>query len=161
MDRAKLGIVGLGFGVNDVYTAADMKDVQVVAVADNAPKLPQAGGKSPAEFAAEYGAEAYDDGVEMIRSADPDAPSLAASPKHRLPLMEASAERGIPMMVEKPFATNVEHGQRMRDLAGKHGATVMVEFPLRYMPPLVRLRELMDGELGRSAVRQHPGVLGD
>lgn len=152
MDRVKLGIVGLGFGVNHVYTAADMEDVQVVAVADNAPKLPQAGGKSPTEFAAEHGAKAYDDGVEMIESEDLDAVSLAVSPKYRLPLMEAVAERGIPMMVKKPFATNIEHGQRMRDLAEKHGATVMVEFPLRYMPPLVRLRELMDTELGRGYV---------
>jgi len=53
-------------------------------------------------------------------------------------------------LVEKPWASSVEHGRELVEVCVKFDALTMGEFPLRFMPSLVRVRELMDGELGEG-----------
>ena len=144
MDRIRMGIVGLRFGQHHVRTLANMDGAQVVAVADRHPNVP--GGLDA--YAAHYSARAYRDGIEMIEREALDAVSLCTSPRGRAALIEAAARKGIPMFIEKPWATNLQHARQLAELCRAHEATVMLAFSFRFHPAIVKLRELIDGELG-------------
>ena len=141
---------------------AEINGVNIVAVADNLPgKLPGPN-ITLAEWANSLGAEAYTDGVEMIENADIDAVDLCVSPKWRLPLVEAAAARGLPVLLEKPWGTNMAHGQAIADIIKKSNLLHMVEFPLRYFPPIIALKALLnDGPLGRPFVVNAEIVMGE
>jgi len=146
MDKIKIGVIGLGFGQQHVRTLANMPEAELVAVADRNPDLP--GGLEG--YAAAYGAAAYRDGVEMIEREELDAVSICTSPRTRAPLIEAAAEAGLPIFCEKPWATDLAHALQLAELCRSLEATVMVAFSFRFHPAIVRLRALMDGELGEG-----------
>ena len=146
MNKFRIGVIGLGFGQHHVRTLANMPEAELVAVADRHPDLP-AGLEG---FAAAYGAAAYRDGIEMIEREELDAVSICTSPRTRAPLLEAAAEAGLPIFVEKPWATDLAHAQKLAELCRSLEATVMVAFSFRFHPAIVSLRTLMDGELGEG-----------
>jgi predicted dehydrogenase len=88
----------------------------------------------------------------MIEREALDAVSLCTSPRGRAVLIEAAARKGLPMFIEKPWATNLAHARRLADLCHAHKATVMLAFSFRFHPAIVKLRALMDGELGPAWV---------
>ena len=144
MDRIRIGVIGLGFGRFHVRTLANMEEAELVAIADTNPDLP--GGLEG--YAAGYGAKAYRDGIEMMEKEELDAVSLCVSPAFREPLIEQAAKKGIAMLVEKPWATDLEHARRLAAICRQGDATVMTAFSFRFHPVIIRLRELMDGDLG-------------
>jgi len=144
VDPIRIGVVGLGFGQYHVRTLACMDDARLVAVADRVGDVP--GGLD--DYAARCGAKGYAEGAEMLEREELDAVVIATSPKHRAQIMEQAALRGIPMFVEKPWASSSAHARELTNLCAKHDAKVMVGFSFRYHPAIVRLRELMDGPLG-------------
>ncbi len=148
MERLRFGVVGLRFGRHLVSTLANILGVQIAAVADRNPSMP--GGL--AAYAAHYGATPYHDGVTMIREETLDAVILATPPRGREALIEAAATKGLPMFVEKPWAADNAQAARLATLCAATGARVMVAFSFRFHPAIVKLRELLDGELG-------PGLL--
>lgn len=158
----RLGIVGMRLGLWHASAIAKMDGVSIVAVADNVQ------GKLPGpnitlqEWADSLGAAAYTDGVEMIEKADIDAVDLCVSPKWRVPLVEAAAARGLPVLLEKPWGTNMAHGQAIADIIRRSNLLHMVEFPLRYFPPIIELKKLLDeGPLGRPFVVNAEIVMGE
>ena len=146
MNRVRIGVVGLGFGQQHVRTLANMIDAELVAVADRSSNLP--GGLEG--YAAHYGAKAYRDGVEMIEQEGLDAVTICISPASREPLLRAAGEKGVVMLVEKPWATNLEHARRLAQICETYNAKVMVAFSFRFHPAIVKLRQLMDSELGQG-----------
>jgi len=64
--------------------------------------------------------------------------ALAVMPKHRQAL------------IEKPWAGNVQIGRELVELCHSFDARCQIEFPIRCMPAMVRLRELMTGNLGKG-----------
>jgi len=157
----RLGIVGMQLGLWHAGAIAEIEGASIVAVADNIQ------GKLPGpditlrEWADSLDADAYTDGVEMIRNADIDAVDLCVSPKWRLPLVQAAAERGLPVLTEKPWGTNMAHGRALADVIENANLLHMVEFPLRYFPPIIELKKLLDdGPLGRPFVVNAEIVMG-
>ncbi|MBN1138906.1 MAG: Gfo/Idh/MocA family oxidoreductase [Anaerolineae bacterium] len=144
MNKIRIGVVGLRFGQHHVRTLANMEEARLVAVADRHPAVP--GGLDA--YARQYGARAYRDGVEMIEREALDAVSLCTSPRGRATLIEAAARKGVPMVVEKPWAADLRHARRLAELCRRCEARVMVAFSFRFHPAIARLRELLDGELG-------------
>jgi len=144
MNRIRIGVVGLGFGRHHVRTLANMEEADLVAMADLNPDI--MGGLEA--YAAGYGAKAYLDGVEMIENEALDAVTLCTPPSTRAQLIEAAASRGVALFVEKPWATNVAHGRELAALCERHRATVMTAFSFRFHPAIVKLKELVEGELG-------------
>jgi predicted dehydrogenase len=142
MERLKIGVVGLKFGTHHVRTLANMDRADLVAVADRNPAVP--GGLR--DFASRYGARAYADGIEMMATEELDAVSLCVSPRSREDLLNEAVRRGIPVFVEKPWAADLNQARRMADICRDH--PIMVAFSFRFLPAIVRLRELMDDELG-------------
>ena len=158
----RLGIVGMRLGLWHAGAIAEMDGVSIVAVADNVQgKLPGPN-ISLQEWADSLGAAAYTDGVDMIENADIDALDLCVSPKWRVPLVEAAAARGLPVLLEKPWGTDMTHGQTIADIIRRSNLLHMVEFPLRYFPPIIELKKLLDeGPLGRPFVVNAEIVMGE
>ncbi len=144
MGTFRIGIIGLRFGQLHVQTVANMPGVTLAAMADRNPDVP--GGLDA--YAARFGAAAYRDGIEMLETEPLDAVSLCVSPRARPALIEKAAQLGIPMLVEKPWAADVAQAEALAALCRRHQATVMVGFSFRYHPAIVKLRRLLDGELG-------------
>ena len=148
MADVRIGIVGLGFGTAHVGTTANIDGVRVAAVADNAPVRGR--NVSVAEFAASIGAEGFDDGVRMVREADIDAVDLVVAPKWREPLLQAAAQRGLPVLMEKPMANSLAQAERFASIVRDAGIPFMMEYPLRFHPATQRAKELLDdGPLGK------------
>ncbi len=143
MSDVRIGIVGLGFGVAHVNTIANIDGIRVGAVADNAPVRGK--GVPVAEFAESIGAAGYDDGVAMIREAAIDAVDLVVAPKYREPLLRAAAERGLPVLMEKPMANNLTQGEAFAAIIRDGGIPFMMEYPFRFHPAMQRAKELLDG----------------
>lgn len=144
MDKIKVGVIGLRFGQFLVRTVAHMPDVQLVGVTDRTTELP--GGLD--QYAARYGAKSYQSSMEMFDHEALDAVLVATSPKYRADVIREAGSHGIPMFIEKPWATNSQHARELIDLCNQYEAKVMVGFSFRYHPAIVRLHDLMDAELG-------------
>ena len=144
-ERLRFGVIGLGFGTYHVRTLAAMDDVVLAAVADRRPGV--------AEYTADrYGCKAWEDGVAMMREERLDAVTVCTPPRHREEVIRFAAENGIALFVEKPWASDSSHARRLADVASSRSSTVMVGFSFRYHAAIVRLRELLDGELGPGRV---------
>ena len=158
----RLGIVGMRLGMWHAGAIKEIDGVSIVAVADNVQGIMPGPNMTLQQFADSHGADAYVDGVDMITNADIAAVDLCVSPKWRLPLVEAAAARGLPVLMEKPWGTNMAHGRSLADIINKANLLHMVEFPLRYFPPIVALKELLDdGPLGRPFVVNAEIVMGE
>ena len=146
MKRFKVGVVGLRFGQFLVRALAHLEGAQLVAVADRNPSIAE----GLDAYAARYGARAYRSSLDMFANESLDAVAIATAPKARAAVIEQAAERGIAMFVEKPWATNPRHAAQLAEICQRHDATVMLGFSFRFHPAIMRLRQLMDGELGEG-----------
>ncbi len=148
----RIGIIGLNLGQWQIETLAALGGAQVAAVADNAAQIrvPNKGQMTVADYAESIGAAAFADGVEMIREADLDAVSVCVSPKWREPLLAAAAQKGLPVLMEKPMACCTAQAERLAKIAADAGIMFMMEYPLRYYPAMMKLKSLLDeGPLGK------------
>ena len=92
---------------------------------------------------------------ELIDRGEPDA-IVVATPDdtHRDPVI-AGAEAGLPMLVEKPFATTLSDAEAMAEAVVRNDIPLVIGFENRWNPHIVRIRESLDtGELG-NPVWQH------
>jgi predicted dehydrogenase len=144
MDQIRIGIIGLGFGQLHVQTWASMREARIAAVADLTAGFPE-GFES---YASRYGARAYRDALDMIEKEELDAVSICTSPRYREAIIIAAAQKGLAMFVEKPWASNLSQALRLADICQQYRATVMVGFSFRFHPVVVRLRQLIETELG-------------
>jgi predicted dehydrogenase len=140
--RFRIGVIGLGFGLQHVRTLVNLPDARLVAVADRKPQ------NDVFAVAARYGVTAYEDGVEMLERETLDAVSICVGPHTREPLFAVAARKGVALFVEKPWAANVAQAQQLAELCARNPAPTMTAFSFRFHPVVARLRELLDGELG-------------
>ncbi|TPQ20071.1 Gfo/Idh/MocA family protein [Streptomyces sporangiiformans] len=153
----RFGVVGLGFGRCHAQEIARMDGADLVAVAD---LDPESQGLDLDAFGGELGARAYRDGLGMIAEEELDAVVLAVPPRGREKLIREVAQAGLALFLEKPFATDDAHAEALAQLCAEYPATpVMLDFCLRHLPAVVRLRELLDGPLGRPLVANADLVL--
>lgn len=137
----RVGVVGLGFGEHHVRTLTNLGDVHLVAVADNVDDRRK-------RIADAYKAHGYSDGVEMLEKEELDAATVCVSPRFREPLLRAAGRRSVPLFVEKPWAGNLAQARRLQRIVEEMSLPVMLGFSFRFHPAVVRLRALMDGDLG-------------
>lgn len=160
-NEIKIGVVGLGLGQWHVETITEIEGARVTAVADNISGNLPGTNLTVASYADKYGTQAFRDGVELIASADIDAVSICTSPKWRLPLVEAAAKRKLPILLEKPWGANMDHGHQIAQLLQDAGITNMVEFPLRFFPAIKELKRLLDnGPIGKPYMINSEIVMG-
>ena len=67
----------------------------------------------------------------MIREADIDALTICMPPIMRAKLIRAAAERGIPVLCEKPLATTLEEANEIEQIIAEHPIPLLVNFKMR------------------------------
>jgi predicted dehydrogenase len=73
----------------------------------------------------------------------------AENARHR-PLAELAAPRTPHILCEKPIAATLADGRAMIDVCAAHSTRLQIAFPVRFSPPVQRLKAMLDeGTLGR------------
>jgi len=121
--------------------------------------------ESAARFAAEFGIpRAHGSYAELV--ADPDVDIVYVSTPHPMHAQNAllALEHGKHVLVEKPFALNELEAAAVRDAAAERGLLAMEAMWTRYLPHMVRVREILaSGMLGplRAVLADHSQRLPD
>ncbi|MDQ3321155.1 MAG: Gfo/Idh/MocA family oxidoreductase [Acidobacteriota bacterium] len=93
------------------------------------------------EIAAKNDCEYFTDWRELLDKVD--AVSIVTPTETHAEIACAFLERGIHVLVEKPFAKTLEEADRMIETAAKSGAHIMVGHLERFNPAMVALRPLV------------------
>jgi myo-inositol 2-dehydrogenase/D-chiro-inositol 1-dehydrogenase len=127
VSRTRVGCVGTGFIAGRHLAAlGSFPDVEVVAVADPAFERAQAA-------AEQYGARAYDDGLQMLASEELDAVWLCVPPFAHGELEQAALERRLPFFVEKPLALDLGTAVAIAEQVSDAGLVTAVGYHWRYL----------------------------
>ena len=87
---------------------------------------------------------------EMLDKEKPEVVVDYGSILHHMATVEACAQRGIHVMVEKPLATTYKQALRMQELAKKYGIKVMTNYETTWYNTNHHLKSLVDrGQLGK------------
>ena len=152
----KIAVIGLaGVGRAHVDRWVKSPNGELVGVCDIVPQVAD-------EFALEYSVKGYTSTQEMLDREDLTAISICTPPKIHLALTRMAAARGIHVLCEKPMASTVEDCQEMIDVCKSAGVVLQIGHKKRFIPPLLRLKELTEGEFGpiQYMVHRypHPGM---
>jgi UDP-N-acetyl-2-amino-2-deoxyglucuronate dehydrogenase len=141
----KVGIIGAGdvsklhaFGYKGVSNA------RVVAVADTI--------KERANYLAkDLGAhKVYESANDLLRDPEVQAVDICVPPAYHASIAVAGAEAGKHMLLEKPMATSLAGCDEIIDATRRNHVSLMLAHSLRFFPPLVKVKELIDaGGVGR------------
>ncbi len=140
-ETIRFGVVGLGFGEHHVRTIANLAGARVAAAADTEPGRVD-------RIATMYGARGFGDAIAMIDSSGIDALSVCVSPKYREPILRAAVAKGLPIIVEKPWASDTRHALQLEEICRNATAPVMTAFSFRFHPAVRKAQELLAGPLG-------------
>jgi predicted dehydrogenase len=157
-DRLRWGILATG-GIAHLFTN-DLKlhgfTVQAVGSRSQA---------AAETFAAKFDIPNAHASYEAL-AADPEVDVVYVSTPH--PLHAANArlllEAGKHVLVEKPFTLNAHEAREIADLAAERGLLLLEAMWTRYLPHMVRIREIIaEGTLGelRSLIADHTQKLSD
>ena len=153
MQVAVIGLAGVGRAHVERWAASP--DAELVSVCDIVPQI-------AGDFASKYGIKGYTTTEEMLDTEDLAAISICTPPKVHLALTRMAAERGIHVLCEKPMASTVANCQGMIDVCKGSGVVLQIGNKKRFIPPLLRLKELTEGEFGpiQYMVHRypHPGM---
>jgi predicted dehydrogenase len=141
--KARIGIVGFGL-MGQLYAdaLADNPQAELEAIADTRGERLDFAKKT-------YGCAVYENYPAMYGSGSLDC-VLVALPDflHRDPVVKA-AEAGLHILVEKPFATNMDDADAMVKAVEESRVKCMVEFFNRWSPPFTYAKKAVDrGDLG-------------
>ena len=143
MSRLKVAVVGAGnWGRNHVRTVAALPEAELAAICDLDAGVREA-------MARQYPATLVtDSAADAIGAAE--AVVIATPAASHLELARKALERGLPVLVEKPFALSVKEAEQMAEVAAKRGVAATVGHLLVFHPAVERLKAMIEaGELGR------------
>lgn len=85
----------------------------------------------------------------MLESAPPDAAIVAVPHALHHPVARLVLERGIPLLLEKPMTIEPSHAHELVELARRHGAELLIDYPYNFNAQALTLqRELAAGRIG-------------
>jgi predicted dehydrogenase len=133
--KLRVAVIGVGhLGTYHARIYNDHPQVELVAVVDpNAEKAQQ--------LAQELGCKALSDPSELA-TLDVQAASVAVPTAFHAGVSVPLLESGIPLLVEKPLASNLEQADQILEAAERGGAALAVGHVERFQPGVKRLREL-------------------
>jgi D-apiose dehydrogenase len=138
-------LLGAGFWARYQLAAwQELPDVRCVAVCDPA--------REKAETLAREGSIpcVYTDAAEALEREQPDFVDIVTPPPTHAALVRLAAERGIPVICQKPMATSVGEAEAMTADCARAGVPFLVHENYRWQRPFRELkRELDSGVIGR------------
>lgn len=136
----RIGLIGAGevtrFHAMGYRNAPDAK---VVAVADT--MVAQA-----EQRAKELGADGVFDSADgLLKDKNVEAVDICVPGGFHAPIAIAAAEAGKHILLEKPMATSVAGCDAILEAVRRAGVTLMMAHSLRFFPPIVKCKELVEG----------------
>lgn len=139
----KIGVIGAG-KISHRHTEAVkcIEGVTVGAVADiNLERAKQ--------LSKEYGAVAYDNYPDMIKSEGLDAVIINLPHGLHASCTRDCAREGLDILLEKPMAVNTDECSEMIAVAKEHKVKLMIGHIQRYFPENIKAKEMIEsGEFG-------------
>lgn len=162
MKPVNLGIIGTGIAARDLHLPAlkQIKDrIKIVAVCNHT----EAKAKKYAEMVG--GVPYFLDYHDLLSMPDVEAVDIALPIELNYRVTLDALEAGKHVIVEKPLAVNLEEAKKMLEFPARFPQVMMVAEHFRYMPKLVRAREMIEeGEIDKPYAvvwtdyhRIHPG----
>ena len=142
MEKMRVGIIGIGFiGAAHIEALRRLGYVDVVALAD---------AQGAEEKAAQlYVPKGYSDYKEMLDRENLDAVHICTPNFLHYEMAMAAMERGIHVMVEKPFTVTLEEAEKLAAYAEQHHILSGVNHTLRMFPQVAQMKALVDkGDVG-------------
>jgi predicted dehydrogenase len=90
----------------------------------------------------------------MLDAAKPEAVAIFSSTYDHAAIVEACASRHIPVMMEKPLATGMDHARRIERAAKQGGIEVIVNYETTWYPSHGELWTLMKQQKSAGEVRK-------
>ena len=141
--KTNVAVVGVGYwGKNLVRNFADLG--ALTALCDASPSVEE-------NYVRKYaGVKFYRDFKQVLSDSSITAVALATPAVTHFDMAKAVLEAGKDVLVEKPLAIDVKHGEELVRLADLKGRILMVGHILRYHPAILKLKQLIhDGTLGK------------
>ena len=142
MDKVRLGLIGCG-GRMGAHMACfeQMDNVEIVAVCDPIAERREAAAKR-------FGAKRmYANHNELFANEDKstiDALYITVEPTAHVNLEEQAIDKGIPFLVEKPMALDVEQARNIAKRVEETGLITAVGFQDRYLDLIEMVKEAVD-----------------
>jgi predicted dehydrogenase len=132
MARLRMAVIGVGhLGKEHARILAGLPDVELVGVADVNADQAHA-------VARRLGTMAYHDYWPLLNLVD--ATCVVVPTTYHFAVASEFLRRGIPVLVEKPLALNLEQADALADLARQHGTTLQVGHIERFNPAFEELQ---------------------
>lgn len=145
-DRIRIGIVGCGrqAQLGYLYWLKNHPKARAAACADPFPN------RARKALNGHKNAQAYTDAREMISKEKLDAVVVTSPPWHHREAVETASEYRVPILCEKPMASNIEDARAMVSAAESAGVPLFIGFNCRFDPAVFRAAELLrDGIIGK------------
>lgn len=144
MSEYKGALIGCGFfAVNHMHAWDDIDGVRIVAICDtDEARLKVVGDQ--------FGVERrYSSALRMLEEEDLDFVDIATTVQSHLPLVTAAAQHKVPVICQKPFASNLADAQSMVASCKQANIALMVHENFRWQSPIQSVRKVIDtGEIG-------------
>ncbi len=141
--RVRVTVVGVGYwGKNLVRNFHELGALEALCDADPSAEATCRSRYEGVKFESDY--------TKLLSDPSVDAVALATPAVTHYEMAKAALEAGKDVLVEKPLAIDVKHGEELVKLAEAKGRILMVGHILRYHPAILKLKQLVkDGVLGK------------
>ena len=139
----RVGIVSFAHVHSPAYAAVlrDLEEADFVGITDEITDR----GKEAAE---RFGVRYFESAGSLL--GEVDAVVVCSENKHHARDVIPALEGGVHVLCEKPIATTTEDARAMMGASESSGSQLGIAFPVRYLPSMVRARDLVrGGSLGR------------
>lgn len=145
----RAGIIGCGGIANAHADGYKNNNIQVTAVTDIC-------NEAAARLAEITGAKIFKDAESLIKSGIVDMVSICTPPvAHEEPAILA-LQHNVHVLMEKPQAHILESAQNIAEAAAKSKALFMIAFRHRFLPAIVRMKEIIkSGDIGNVVFFQN------
>ena len=141
--KASVAVVGVGYwGKNLVRNFYDLGALAALCDAEESVEATYKQKYAAVTFYRKYSAVLADPSIRAV--------ALATPAVAHYEMAKEALEAGKDVLVEKPLAVDVKHGEELVKLADTHGRILMVGHILRYHPAILKLQQLIrNGALGK------------
>ena len=97
----------------------------------------------------------FSDVAQCVREARPDLAILCPATARHAEVVEQVGALGVDILLEKPFAASLADADRILSTVKKSGVRLAVNWPLRWYPPHVTTKRLIDEGVIGQAIEVH------
>jgi predicted dehydrogenase len=139
------GMIGAGAWSEIQLTAwAGVENAEIIALCDRHPE------RSERVVRRFNISQAFDDFETMLDQAELDFVDICTRPYSHTTLTRLAAERGLPVLCQKPFCENLAEAQELVEFCDKAGVRLMINENFRWQPWYRRAKKVIEsGALGK------------